>query len=158
METAMTEATILDLCCYKNNWIDYTNCKQTLLDLVENNFVYKTKPMSDGSEMLFDLTTDGRLCLKHFYARIPSSIRQIISDDIKKKRIEYRRRQDYVAKYTKCEDSSYDVELRIDEATKTTLSLTINVMGRDTAKYLERTWQDKAPQVYKKLEELLFDV
>ncbi len=33
METALTEATIIDLCSYKNNWIDYTNCKQALLTL-----------------------------------------------------------------------------------------------------------------------------
>lgn len=158
METPMTENTILDLCCNKNNWIDYTNCKQTLYELVENGFVYKTKPLNNDLEELFDLTTEGRLCLKHFYPRIDSSIRQIIAENIKSKRIEYRRRQDYVANYKKTEDGSYNVMLRIDEATKTTLRIDINVMGRDSAKYLERTWQEKAPLVYKKLEELLFDV
>ena len=24
METALTESTVIDLCSYKNNWIDYT--------------------------------------------------------------------------------------------------------------------------------------
>ncbi len=157
METAMTESTILDLCSYKNNWIDFANCKQTLYDVVDNGFVYKTKPMGGDSEELYDLTTEGRVCLSHFYVRIPSSVRQMISEDIKKKRIEYRRRQDYVANYVKCPDSSYDVTLKIVEPTKTTLEIHINVMTRNIAKYLERSWQEKAPLVYSKLEEMLID-
>ncbi|MCM1043243.1 MAG: DUF4364 family protein [Corallococcus sp.] len=157
METAMTESTILDLCSYKNNWIDFTNCKQTLLDVVDNGFVYRTKPLGRDTEDMYDLTTEGRVCLAHFYTRIPSSVRQMISDDIKRKRIEYRRRQDYVATYDKCPDGSYDVTLRIDEATKTTLEIHLNVMTRNIAKYLERSWQEKAPTVYGKLEELLIE-
>lgn len=157
METAMTESTIIDLCSYKNNWIDYTNCKQTLYDVLANGFVYKSKTHAKGSEDVYDLTTEGRVCLHHFYARIPSSVRQIISDDIKKKRIEYRRRQDYVATYDKCPDGSYDVLLRIDEVNKTTLEIKINVMSRNAAKYLERSWQAKAPLAYSKLEELLLE-
>ncbi len=157
METAMTESTLLDLCAYKNNWIDFTNSKQTLYELLENGFIYQCQPSDKDAEVLYDLTTEGRVCLNHFYARIPSSVRQIISDDIKKKRIEYRRRQDYVATYTKREDGSYDVILRIDETTKTTLKIELNVMSRNIAKYLERSWQSKAPLTYSKLEELLLD-
>lgn len=157
METAITESTLLDLCAYQNNWIDFTNCKQTLYDMLENGFIYRCTPTNKDAEDLFDLTTEGRVCLNHFYARIPSSVRQVISDNIKAKRIEYRRRQDYVATYKKCEDGSYDVILRIDEATKTTLKIEINVMSRNVAKYLERSWQTKAPQAYSKLEELLLD-
>ena len=156
METALTEATILDLCSYKNNWIDFTNCKQTLYDVVQNGFVYKSEPMGGGAE-LYDLTAEGRWCLKNFYARIPSSVRQIIADDIKKKRIEYRRRQDYVAHYEKCADGSYNVYLRIDEPTKTSLEIKLNVMTRNIAKYIERTWQDKAPTVYGKISDTLID-
>ena len=156
METALTEATILDLCSYKNNWIDFTNCKQTLYDVVQNNFVYKSVPMGGGAE-LYDLTAEGRWCLKNFYARIPSSVRQIIADDIKKKRIEDRRRQDYIATYEPCPDGSYDVILKIVEPTKTTLEIKFNVMTRNIAKYIERTWQDKAPTVYGKISDTLID-
>ena len=45
METALTEATILDLCSYKNNWIDYTNCKQALFDVVDNGFIDRRRQM-----------------------------------------------------------------------------------------------------------------
>lgn len=157
METAMTESTILDLCSYKNNWIDFANCKETLADIVSNGFVYKTKPMGKDTEELYDLTTEGRVCLANFYTRIPSSVRKIISEHINLKRREYRRRQDYVANYVKCPDSSYNVTLRIDEATKTTLEISLNVMTRGTAKQIEKSWQEKAPLVYSKLEELLID-
>lgn len=155
METALTESTILDLCSYKNNWIDFTNCKQTLLDVVENNFVYKSD--TGVGESFYDLTAEGRWCLKNFYTRIPSSVRQLISEDIKKKRIEYRRRQDYVATYTKCPDGSYDVILKIIEPTKTTLEVKFNVMTRNIAKYIERTWQEKAPTIYGKISDTLID-
>ncbi len=158
METALTEATILDLCCYKNNWIDFTNCKQTLYDVVQNGFVFKSTPVNGKSnEELYDLTAEGRWCLKNFYTRIPSSMRQLIADDIKKKRMDYRRRQDYVAGYEKCQDGSYDVTLRIVEPTKITLEVKINVMTRNIAKYLERSWQEKAPDVYNKISDTLID-
>ena len=44
METALTESTILDLCCYKNNWIDF-NCGTlaeggTLTELRDRFFDY----------------------------------------------------------------------------------------------------------------------
>lgn len=157
METAMTESTIMDLCYYRNNWFDYANCKFTLQEVVNNGFVYSTKPIGKDTEDLYDLTTEGRICLHHFYARIPSTLRQVIADDIKKRRIEYRRRQDYVASYSKCPDGSYDVTLRIDEATKTSLTIRINVMSRSKANLIENTWQKKAPLAYAKLEELLLE-
>ncbi len=156
METALTEATILDLCSYKNNWIDYTNCKQTLYEVVQNGFVYKSVPMGGGDE-LYDLTAEGRWCLKNFYTRIPGSVRQLIADDIKHKRIDYRRKQDYVATYEKCPDGSYDVILKIVEPTKTTLEIKFNVMTRNIAKYIERTWAEKAPGVYSKISDTLID-
>ncbi len=156
METALTESTILDLCSYKNNWIDFANCKQTLYDVVQNGFVYKSIPLGGGDE-LYDLTTEGRVCLKNFYARIPSSWRQLIADDIKKKRIEYRRSQDYVATYEKCPDGSYNVTLKIVEPTKTTLEVKFNVMTRNIAKYIERTWKEKAPVIYGKISDTLID-
>lgn len=154
METALTEDTILTLCSYQNNWIDFTNCKQTLLDVVDNGFVYKS---DNASGCFYDLTAEGRWCLKNFYTRIPSSVRQLISEDIKTKRIEYRRRQDYVATYVKCPDGSYDVILKIIEPTKTTLEVKLNVMTRNIAKYVERTWREKAPTVYSKIQDTLID-
>lgn len=156
METALTESTVIDLCSYKNNWIDYTNCKQALYEVVQNGFVYKSVP-SGGGEELYDLTAEGRWCLKNFYTRIPGSVRQLISDDIKKKRIVYRRKQDYVVTYEKCQDGTYDVILKIVEPTKTTLEVKINVMTRNMAKYLEKSWQEKAPVVYSKISETLMD-
>ena len=156
METALTESTILDLCSYKNNWIDFTNCKQTLLDVVENGFVYKSDNNGSG-DSFYDLTAEGRWCLKNFYTRIPSSVRQLIAEDIKTKRIEYRRRQDYVATYEKCPDGSYDVTLKIIEPTKITLEVKLNVMTRNIAKYIERTWQEKAPIIYSKISDILID-
>ena len=156
METVLTESTVLDLCCYKNNWIDFTNCKQALYDVVQNGFVYKSAPMGGGEE-LYDLTAEGRWCLKNFYTRIPSSVRQVISDDIKKKRIDYRRKQDYSATYEKCPDGSYDVILKIVEPTKTTLEVKLNVMTRSLAKFIEKSWQEKAPTVYSKISEILMD-
>lgn len=157
METALTESTILDLCSYKNNWIDFTNCKQTLMDVVQNGFVYKSDSNVSGGDCFYDLTAEGRWCLKNFYTRIPSSVRQLISEDIKTKRIEYRRRQDYVATYAKCPDGSYDVILKIIEPTKTTLEVKFNVMTRNIAKYIEKTWQEKAPTVYGKIQDILVD-
>ena len=76
---------------------------------------------------------------------------------IKKKRIDYRRRQDYVATYEKCPDGSYDVTMKIVEPTKTTLEIKFNVMTRNIAKYIERTWQEKAASVYGKISDTLID-
>ena len=78
-------------------------------------------------------------------------------DDIKKKRIDYRRKQDYSATYEKCPDGSYDVILKIVEPTKTTLEVKLNVMTRSLAKFIEKSWQEKAPTVYSKISEILMD-
>ena len=33
MEVPLSENTILDLCCYSNNWINYMDCQKVIKDL-----------------------------------------------------------------------------------------------------------------------------
>ena len=39
MEMPLSEQTILEMCCSANNWINYIDCKQALMQLIDANFV-----------------------------------------------------------------------------------------------------------------------
>ncbi|HRX13732.1 MAG TPA: DUF4364 family protein [Eubacteriales bacterium] len=146
MEMPLSESTIMDLCQNKNNWIEYVNCKLALEQLMEANFICKLK--GGGNEFFYNLTVEGRVCLAHFFVRIPSSTRDTISNYIKNSRMNYRRKQEYSSSYIKRDDGTYDVILRITDTIQPTLEIKLNVPNRNTAKYIDKNWGEKAASVY----------
>ena len=156
MEIPLSEDTILDLCCHTNNWISYIDCKQALAQLIEASFIYRINNNS-SSEPLFTITPEGRVCLAHCFVRIPSSLREVVSENIKVNRMSYRRRQEYFSDYHKNADGTYDVELKILEPTQAILEININVPNRTTAKWIFQKWKEKATQVYSTIYDLLVE-
>lgn len=154
MEMPLSESTIMDLCQNKNNWIDYVNCKLALEQLIEAKFVCK---LSGGNEVFYNITVEGRVCLAHFFVRIPSSTREIISAYVKNSRMSYRRKQEYSSVYNKRDDGTYDVILRITDAMQPALEIKLNVPNRNIAKYIDKCWGDKATQVYSQLYDTLVE-
>ncbi|MDD3831886.1 MAG: DUF4364 family protein [Clostridia bacterium] len=155
MEMPLSENTIIDLCKNKNNWIEYVDLKIALEQLLEANFVCK---MPNGTgEPFYNITVEGRVCLAHFFVRIPSSSREMISNYIKNSRMNYRRRQEYSSKYEKCDDGTYDVTLCITDSMQVVLELKMNVPNRSTAKYIDKNWGDKAAKVYSAIYDNLVD-
>ena len=71
MEIPLSENTLIDLCCQTNNWITYMDCKQALLQLIDASFIYRINN-NPSAEPLYTITPEGRVCLAHFFVRIPS--------------------------------------------------------------------------------------
>lgn len=155
MEMPLSETTIMDLCQNKNNWIDYVSCKLALEQLLEAKFICKMPNVSN--EPFYNITVEGRVCLAHFFVRIPSSTREVISNYVKTSRMNYRRKQEYSSTYNKRDDGSYDVTLRIIDSLQTALEIKINVPNRNMAKYIDGSWGDKAARVYSQLYDSLVE-
>ncbi|MEG1581813.1 MAG: DUF4364 family protein [Clostridia bacterium] len=154
MEMPLTENTIIDMCCSRNTWITYMNCKEVLSDLIEIGFIVKSN--KNGDEY-YTLTTDGRSCLSYFFMKIPSSLRDEIALYIKNNRINLKRKQEYFRNYYKNADGSYTVVMRIVEPLGTKLELKLNVANRYNAKLIYNKWEEKAGQVYGALYDILIE-
>ena len=87
MECPLTENTIIDMCCSSNNWISYMDCKPIINQLIDHGFIYCLT--QNGSDTLYSITSDGRVCLADFFIQIPSSIRENISKFIKLNGLKY---------------------------------------------------------------------
>lgn len=70
MEMPLSEQTILEMCCSANNWINYIDCKQALMQLIEANFVSALNKGA-SSEPMYSITPEGRICLAHFLCVFP---------------------------------------------------------------------------------------
>lgn len=155
MEIPLTENTIIEMCCSRNTWISYMECKQAVAQLIEAGFIYC--PGNNNKESYYTITPDGRICLAHFFIRIPTSLRGEITDYIRENRMNFRRKQEYFRDYYKNADGSYTVKLRIHDPVATVLEIQLNVANRNIAKSIYNKWEEKAAQVYSTLHELLIE-
>ena len=94
MEIPLSEDTLLDFCSSSNNWLNYMDCKDAVAQLIAAGFICRTNSGTSG-ESLYSITAEGRVCLAHFFVRIPASIREEVSEKIKQSRMNYRRKQEY---------------------------------------------------------------
>lgn len=160
MEIPLTEDSILDICSVKNVWIkNYMDCKAIIHDLVDSNLLYTIGNEQDGKE-LFALTYEGRECLSHLYRRIPLAKREEISGYLQANRLTVKSSQEYSATYSKNEDGSYNVELKIYEPLITTpmFSLSIKAPSRQAANEAIHKWKTNAPNIYEIIYEKLINI
>lgn len=155
MEIPLTEETILDMCCSQNAWVSYMLCKEILSDLIESGFLATT--ISKTNVKYFTITNEGRMCLNYFFVNIPSSLRDEISEYVKTNRINFRRKQEYFRDYSRNDDGSYTVVLKILDPTGAKLDMKLNVSNRQNAQNIYKKWEQKASQVYASLYDILLD-
>jgi len=154
MEMPLTEKTILEMCCTQNSWISYITCKEVLSDLLETGFILEKE---SEKEKYYSITADGRSCLSYFFTKIPTSLREEILADIKKNRLDYRRKQEYFKDYYKNADGTYTVLMKIVEPLGTKLELKLNVANRGIAKQIYKKWEEEASEVYASIYNILID-
>lgn len=154
MDVPIQENIVIDMVT-ENEWINYMDCKDCLTELLKTSFIANISPRSSNPR--FAITNDGRECLNNFYTNINSSLREAITDNIKKNRIKYRKKQDYVSDYYKNSDGTYTVVLKIDSNTMPLMELKLNIQNRNTAKWIFKNWSDKAAMVYEFIQENLVD-
>lgn len=145
MDVPLTDGIIQEICNYHNNWLTYMDCIQSLSQLLESEFVCKTK---HDNTTYYGITPEGRMCLAHFYTQIPVSMRAEITDYVKANRMYFRRKQEYSANYRKNSDGTYTVQLKITDWAQTPISLTVVVPDKETAKRTIECWKNKAAEIY----------
>jgi hypothetical protein len=154
MDFPMMEDSVLNICCTCNNWITWMECKETLGQLLEAAFIYQSV---HENKIYYSITPDGRMCLSHFYTRIPASLRAEITEYVKENRMIYRRKQEYFRNYYRNADGTYTVQLKIADPAQVMLDIKINVSNRHTAKLVYNKWEENAAKVYYSLHEQLID-
>lgn len=160
MEIPLTEDSILDICSIKNIWIkNYMDCKVIIHDLVDANLLYTMGDAKEDQE-LFALTYEGRECLSHLYRRIPLALREEISAYLQANRLNVKSSQEYSSTYSKNEDGSYNVELKIYEPliTQPMFVLNIKAPSRQAANEAIHKWKINAPSIYETIYEKLINI
>ncbi len=69
----------------------------------------------------------------------------------------FRRKQEYFRTYSKNNDGTFTVHLKVIDPAQTLLELKIIVSNRQTAKAVYNRWEEKAGQIYYLLHEQLID-
>ncbi len=156
MEVAVSENSLLDICCSANAWIPYMDCKPLISELLDSEFIYSIK-RQHAHGPLFSITPNGRMCLAYFFAKIPSSLREDIAGFVKANRMKYRRKQEYDSDYYKNSDGTYTVALKILDLTKPVLEVKFSIPDRSTAKAVCKNWDEKAASFYEVLYDTLVD-
>lgn len=152
MGVPLAEATVTDMCTVDNNWLSYMECKQYIAELIDTNLLYRVPKANT-----INITQDGISCLSLFFARIPSSIRDEISDFVRSNRMKYRKRQEYFCDYTKNADGTYTVIMRIDNDMTSLMEIKLVVSSRQRAMYIYKNWVNKAANVYTFMQDNLID-
>jgi len=159
MEIPLSEETLLDFCSSSNNWINYMDCKEAVNQLLAAAFICKTS-QGPNAETMYAITAEGRVCLAHFFVRIPATLREEVSERVKATRMNYRRKQEYSADYVKNNDGTYEVLLKILEpnTSQPAMELRLKVPNRNTAKWIYTKWEERAISVYSAVYDMLSDL
>lgn len=160
MDIPLTENTIIEMCCSRNEWLSYMDCKQAIGHLIIKAWIHKADGTGDeaaSGDTYYAMTVDGRMCLAHLFYNIPSSLRAQIVDFVTENRMHFRRRQEYSRDYFPNPDGTYTVVLRIIDPSRPILDLSLNVDSRATAKAIFNKWEEKAAQIYAMIHENLIE-
>ena len=154
MEGTISERTLVDMCSSSNNWMGYMDCVNVIHKLIDDNFIYI---VSEDEDALYTITPDGRETLANFYISIPKSLREEISQFVKKNSARYRNKQDCRSDYYQNKDGTFTVALKILAPAQPLLELKFVVPDKKTAKAIYKKWEEKAADLYSVIYENLCD-
>lgn len=157
MDFSVTLDTLNDICCSKNSWLSYMTLAEILPELVDTNFLSYSENLSENNIRYYKITQDGRDCLKYFYSKIPSSLRNDISNFIRQNRQSYKRNQEYFRDYKKNQDGTYTLLLKVIDPTESKLEIKLNVDTHSEAVNAFNKWVDSASKVYSEIYKILIE-
>ena len=155
MECALTEDTIIDMCYYQKKWVSYFTCKIAISELEKSGYVQEVESIQQ--DKYYKITPEGRSCLSYFFNEIPTSLREEIASFIHENKLVFKRKQEYFSDIIKNKDGSYTVILKIIEPTTTGLELKLNAANRESAKDIQKNWQENASKVYASIYDTLLN-
>ena len=154
MDGTISERTLVDMCSSSNNWMGYMDCLNVIHKLIDDNFICI---VNEDDDALYSITPDGRESLANFYINIPKSVREEISQFVKKNSARYRNKQDCRSDYFQNVDGTYTVALKILGPVQPLLELKFVVPDKKTAKVIYKKWEEKAADLYSVIYENLCD-
>ena len=157
MEIPLTENNLIDICISSNDWFTYLDFKESLIELMQAGMICENTV--EGEDPRYIITLEGRTCLSHFYFRIPKAMREEMVAYTRENRMNFKRSQEYVSEYSKNNDGSYTVTLKIKEPALTTTLLEIKLKAptRQSAVEASKKWTDKAAAIYENIYDNLLD-
>ena len=84
-------------------------------------------------------------------------MRDNIADFIRENKLLFKRKQEYFSDSFKNKDGSYTVILKIMEPDTTNLEVKLSVPEQQTARDIQKNWQDSASKVYSSILETLLN-
>ncbi|MDD4290783.1 MAG: DUF4364 family protein [Clostridia bacterium] len=156
MEMPMSEDTLTNFCTCDDALIPYMDCKWSFGDLLKTGYLCEYK-YSCKDLPLYIISEEGRICLAHFFARIPISQRELVSAIVKRDRMTFKRQQEYFSNYSKNSDGTYKVSLKINEPEKPVIEISMNVPSKEIAKSMYDSWEERAPKVFSSIYDILVD-
>ncbi len=159
MEIPLTENSIVEICTAGTEpWINYMEYREIKAELIDAGFIYKTN--EGQNEDRYNITYEGRNCLSHFYTKIPYNLREEITNWTKDNRMHFKRSQEYVGDYSKNDDGSYTLTLKIRAPliSQPMLEIKLKAPTRQSAIEACKKWKDKAPGVYETIYETLINI
>jgi hypothetical protein len=156
MEVPLEEEVLLTVCATDNKWISYMDLKALLPIMHETGFLHRKVT---ANKFIYHITAEGRQCIANYYTKIPLSQREEMTDVIKKKRLDYRKKQELFSDYQRNSDGTYKVVLKILEpdSQKAMLEIILMVDGKANAKYAYSNWEENASKIYEMLYDNLCD-
>ena len=155
LEMPIEEDLLLEMCSQEYNLIPYMFCKHVIFELIEFGFI--KKHLTEHNKIHLTITEEGRNCLDSFYNDIPKSLRDEVSNIIRRDKLEMKIKQEFISDYYKNADNTFTVALKILNIDKEMLNIKLNVDKRQKALALHNKWQTNAPEVYKALSEILLE-
>lgn len=150
MEILLSEESLSEIIMANPDWMTYMDYKDALAKIQESKFVSAKNVSGD---ILYHLSQDGRMCLSHFFVKIPASVREEVISYAKENHIRMKRSQEYTYDYFKNADATHTIVLKIkDNSTPENLmELRMRVSTRADAMRAVKRWKQKASTVYENI-------
>ncbi|MDR0383837.1 MAG: DUF4364 family protein [Christensenellaceae bacterium] len=147
MEIPLSESSLGEIVMSNPDWLSYMDYREALNKILEVKFI---RVKSSAGDLLYQLTQDGRMCLSHFYKKIPASIRESITVYAKENVLRLKRSQEYGFDYFKNADGTHTIVLKIEENANndSIFEIKMKVPTRTDAIRATKKWKHSAPDIY----------
>lgn len=138
----------------ENNLINYFTLQQYLSELVESGFV---KSYKEGRHSFLSITKMGKETLRFFITRIPLNKKEIIDEYINKHFKNASETVEVISEFEPKGENDFIVTLKLLKGEKKLLDIKLPAATREEAKRICIKLKEKSDDLYKHINELLYE-
>lgn len=147
----VTNGELLKVVCALTD-MNYFYFQQFLLDLVESKYVLYR---SNGDEMVYSVTPEGKETLKLTIDAIPGIKKLRIDSNLKENIEQVEEEVSITADFIPHSETEYSVKCKVVENSITLFDITVFAGSREQAKQIADNWKENAKEIYPKLLDIL---